>query len=218
MSKSFSGAKANYDTHNKELLAIIKALEEWRIFLEATDRPIQKARALAIFLSNFNFEIHIAQESKPEIMLPAEVFANTNPRKTEGRPSLEPIIQFLSEDADNAPLSICKAYRDYNWRKIYSDSEILKERLLREFHDSPYRASWTTKNLELLSCNYWWPGMKSSAKEWVECCPTCQANCRAHAPVIALKPLEVPPFPFHTISYDFITGFPKSSGHTQSWW
>ncbi|QRW23071.1 Retrotransposable element Tf2 protein [Rhizoctonia solani] len=41
MSKSFSGAEANYDTHNKELLAIIKALEEWRIFLEATDKPIQ---------------------------------------------------------------------------------------------------------------------------------------------------------------------------------
>ncbi|QRW20014.1 Retrotransposable element Tf2 protein [Rhizoctonia solani] len=55
--------------------------------------------------------------------------------------------------------------------------------------------------------------MKSLAKEWVECCPTCQANCCPHAPVITLKPLEVPPFPFHTISYDFITGFPKSQGH-----
>ncbi|QRW22118.1 Retrotransposable element Tf2 protein [Rhizoctonia solani] len=41
MSKSFSGAEANYNTHDKELLAIIKALEEWQIFLEATDRPIQ---------------------------------------------------------------------------------------------------------------------------------------------------------------------------------
>ncbi|KAF8700886.1 hypothetical protein RHS03_06602, partial [Rhizoctonia solani] len=55
--------------------------------------------------------------------------------------------------------------------------------------------------------------MKSLAKEWVECCPICQDNRRTHAPVIALKPLEVPPFPFHTISYDFITGFPKSNGH-----
>ncbi|QRW15692.1 Retrotransposable element Tf2 protein [Rhizoctonia solani] len=30
--------------------------------------------------------------------------------------------------------------------------------------------------------------------------------------VIALKRLEVPPFPFHTISYNFITGFPKLQG------
>ncbi|QRW26433.1 Reverse transcriptase (RNA-dependent DNA polymerase) [Rhizoctonia solani] len=50
MSKSFSGAKANYDMHNKELLAIIKALEEWRIFLEATDRPIQ------VFTDHWNLE------------------------------------------------------------------------------------------------------------------------------------------------------------------
>ncbi|QRW21810.1 Retrotransposable element Tf2 protein [Rhizoctonia solani] len=77
MSKSFSGAEGNYNTHNKELLAIIKALEEWRIFLEATDKPVQvftdhcnleywmQARTFnqrharwCVFLSDFNFEIH----------------------------------------------------------------------------------------------------------------------------------------------------------------
>ncbi|KAF8751562.1 hypothetical protein RHS01_08343 [Rhizoctonia solani] len=211
MSKSFSGAEANYDTHDKELLAIIKALEEWRIFLEATDKPIQE----------------------PEVMLPAEVFANTSEmeleivteirEKLKDDPSLEPIIQFLTEDADNAPPSIRKAYRDYDWEEdllwyrgklVVPDSEFIKERLLKEFHDSPLAGHpGQQRTLELLSRNYWWPGMKSSAKEWVECCPTCQANRRAHAPVISLKPLEVPPFPFHTISYDFITGFPKSNGY-----
>ncbi|QRW27779.1 Retrotransposable element Tf2 protein [Rhizoctonia solani] len=271
MSKSFSGAEANYDTHNKELLAIIKALEEWRIFLEATDKPVQvftdhrnleywmQARTFnrrharwRIFLSDFNFEIHyrpgkqsgkpdalsrrsdyIDMPPEPEVMLPAEVFANTSEEEleivTEVRaklredPSLEPIIQFLTEDADNAPPSIRKAYRDYDWEEdllwyrgklVVPDSEALKERLLREFHDSPLAGHpGQQRTLELLSRNYWWPGMKSSAKEWVECCPTCQANRRAHGPAIALKPLEVPPFPFHTISYDFITGFPKSNGH-----
>ncbi|KAF8730579.1 hypothetical protein RHS02_07663, partial [Rhizoctonia solani] len=252
MSKSFSGAEANYDTHNKELLAIIKALEEWRIFLEATDKPIQvftdhrnleywmQARTFnqrhaqwRIFLSNFNFEIHyrpgkqsgkpdalsrrldyVDSTPKPEIMLPAKVFGNTSEEELEiitnirtmlrEDPSLEPIIKFLTEDADNAPLSIRKAYQDYDW----------EEDLLWEFHDSPLASHLgQQRTLELLSCNYWWPGMKSSAKEWVECCPTCQANQQAHAPVIALKPLEVPPYPFHTISYDFITGLPRSNGH-----
>ncbi|QRW23874.1 Retrotransposable element Tf2 protein [Rhizoctonia solani] len=250
MSKSFSGAEANYDTHNKELLAIIKALEEWRIFLEATDKPVQvfsdhrnleywmQARTFnrrharwRIFLSNFNFEIHYCpgkQSGKPdalsrrldyvhlplepEVMLPAEVFANTLEEEVEivaeirsrirEDPSLEPIIQFLTEDADDAPPSIQKAYRDYNWEEdllwyrgklVVPDSEPLKERLLKEFHNSPLAGHpGQQRTLELLSQNYWWPGMKSSAKEW---------------------PLEVPPFPFHTISYDFITGFPKSNGH-----
>ncbi|KAF8692091.1 hypothetical protein RHS03_08657, partial [Rhizoctonia solani] len=269
--KSFLGAKANYDTHNKELLAIIKALEEWRIFLEATGKPIQvftdhrnleywmQARTFNqrhaqwhIFLSDFNFEIHycpgkqlgkpdalsrrvdyVDSTQDPEVMLPAEVFANTTEEELEivteictklgEDPSLKPIIQFLTEDADNAPPSICKAYRDYDWEEdllwycgklVVPDLETLKECLLKEFHNSPLAGHpGQQRTLELLSRNYWWPGMKLSTKEWVECCPTCQANCRAHAPVIALKPLEVPPFPFHTISYNFITAFPKSNRH-----
>ncbi|KAF8694100.1 hypothetical protein RHS03_08246, partial [Rhizoctonia solani] len=151
MSKSFSGAEATYDTHNKELLAIIKALEEWRIFLEATDRPIQvftdhwnleywmqaqtfnhRHAQWRTFLSNFNFEIHycpgkqsgkpdaLSRQSdyvdtppEPEVMLPAEVFANTTEEELEivtevcsklrEDPSLDPIIQFLTKDANNAP-------------------------------------------------------------------------------------------------------------------
>ncbi|KAF8748123.1 hypothetical protein RHS01_11031 [Rhizoctonia solani] len=252
MSKSFSGAEANYDTHDKELLAIIKALEEWRIFLEATDKPIQVHARWRIFLSDFNFEIHyrpgkqlgkpdalsrrldyVDAPQEPEIMLPAKVFANVSEEemdiiaeiraKLRDDPSLEPIIQFLTEDADNAPPSIRKAYRDYDWEEdllwyqgklVVPDSEPLKEKLLREFHDSPLAGHpGQQRTLELVSRSYWWPGMKSSAKEWVECCPACQANRQAHAPTIALKPLEVPPFPFHTISYDFITGFPKLQGH-----
>ncbi|QRW25579.1 Retrotransposable element Tf2 protein [Rhizoctonia solani] len=220
MSKLFSGAEANYDTHNKELLAIIKALEEWCIFLEATDKPVQvftdhrnleywmQARTFnwrharwRVFLSNFNFEIHyrpgkqsgkldalsrqldyVDLPTEPEVMLPAEVFANTLEEEVEivteirskirEDPSLEPIIQFLTEDAEDAPPSIQKAYWDYDWEEdllwyqgklVVPDSEPLKEQLLKEFHDSPLA--------------------------------------------------EVPPFPFHTISYNFITGFPKSDGY-----
>ncbi|CCO31697.1 Retrotransposable element Tf2 155 kDa protein type 1 [Rhizoctonia solani AG-1 IB] len=40
MSASFSPAELNYDTHDKELLAIIRAFEHWRIFLEATEHPV----------------------------------------------------------------------------------------------------------------------------------------------------------------------------------
>ncbi|KAF8694651.1 hypothetical protein RHS03_08150, partial [Rhizoctonia solani] len=229
MSKSFSGAETNYNTHDKELLAIIKALEEWRIFLEATDKPIQSGKPDALSRQS-DYADH---PSEPEVMLPEEVFANSSEEELEivteiqeklkDDPSLEPIIQFLTEDADNAPPSICKAYRDYDWEEdllwycgklVVLDSEPLKEQLLREFHNSPLAGHpGQQRTLKLISRSYWWPGMKSLAKEWVECCPTCQANRRTHAPVISLKPLEVPPFPFHTISYNFITGFPRSQGH-----
>ncbi|KAF8751636.1 hypothetical protein RHS01_08418 [Rhizoctonia solani] len=215
MSKLFSGAEANYDTHNKELLAIIKALEEWRIFLEATNKPVQvftdhcnleywmQARTFnqrharwRVFLSDFNFEIHYClgkQSGKPDALSRRSNYVDTPPdqrscyqQKLREDPSLESIITFLTEDADDAPPSIQKAYQDYDWEEdllwyhgklVVPDSEPLKEQLLREFHDSPLAGHpGQQRTLELVSRNYWWPGMKSSAKEWVKCCPVCQAN------------------------------------------
>jgi hypothetical protein len=50
MSQSFNGAEHNYDTHDKELLAIIKSLEFWHIFLESTKDPI------TVFTDHCNLE------------------------------------------------------------------------------------------------------------------------------------------------------------------
>jgi hypothetical protein len=40
LSESFKGAEQNYNTHDKELLAIIRSFEHWRIYLEGTALPI----------------------------------------------------------------------------------------------------------------------------------------------------------------------------------
>ena len=36
-----TGPKLNYDIHDKELLAIVEALREWRVYLEGTKYPVQ---------------------------------------------------------------------------------------------------------------------------------------------------------------------------------
>ncbi|KAF8691051.1 hypothetical protein RHS03_08835, partial [Rhizoctonia solani] len=48
--ESFKGAKQNYNTHKKELLAIIRSFEYWRIFLEGTLHPI------TVFTNHCNLE------------------------------------------------------------------------------------------------------------------------------------------------------------------
>jgi hypothetical protein len=40
MFASFSPAELNYDTHDKELLAIITAFEHWHIFIEGTKEEV----------------------------------------------------------------------------------------------------------------------------------------------------------------------------------
>ena len=41
MSKSFSDTERNYQIHDKEMLAIMHALEEWRHFLEGSDQKFE---------------------------------------------------------------------------------------------------------------------------------------------------------------------------------
>ncbi|KAF8748207.1 hypothetical protein RHS01_10965 [Rhizoctonia solani] len=50
LSGLFKGAEQNYDTHNKELLAIIQSLEYWHIFLEGMLQPI------TVFMDHWNLE------------------------------------------------------------------------------------------------------------------------------------------------------------------
>ncbi|CEL54439.1 Retrotransposable element Tf2 155 kDa protein type 1 OS=Schizosaccharomyces pombe (strain 972 / ATCC 24843) GN=Tf2-1 PE=4 SV=1 [Rhizoctonia solani AG-1 IB] len=50
LSESFKGAEQNYDTHDKELLAIIRSFEHWRIYLEGTILPI------TVFTDHCNLE------------------------------------------------------------------------------------------------------------------------------------------------------------------
>ncbi|CCO35747.1 Retrotransposable element Tf2 155 kDa protein type 1 [Rhizoctonia solani AG-1 IB] len=48
--ESFKGAEVNYNTHDKELLAIICSFKHWRIFLEATSEPV------TVFTDHWNLE------------------------------------------------------------------------------------------------------------------------------------------------------------------
>ena len=77
LSKSFSPAEQNYEVHDRELLAIIRGLCEWRHYLHSVDKPFNilsdhanlqyffKAQRLnprqarwTQVLSEFNFELH----------------------------------------------------------------------------------------------------------------------------------------------------------------
>jgi hypothetical protein len=46
MSKSFNHTEWNYNTHDKELLAIIQALKEWHIFLESTPSQLLSSQTI----------------------------------------------------------------------------------------------------------------------------------------------------------------------------
>ncbi|KAF8750840.1 hypothetical protein RHS01_09082 [Rhizoctonia solani] len=223
----------NYNTHDKELLAIIWSFEYWRIFLEGTEHPItvftdhcnleywkesitfnQQHAQWHLLLAGYNFHIVYCprkQSGKPDTlsqqsdhadippanqtMLPNPVFANVAlviPEKELQRQIeaaldqdklLEEILQFL-QNKSKAPLSIKRAFKDYQMeagllfyqgRIVVPDVGTLRTDLLQILHDSPLaRHPGRQQMLELVSRNYYWPGIQADTYWHVDSCKTCQ--------------------------------------------
>lgn len=97
---------------------------------------------------------------------------------------------------------------------VPKDAELRRD-IVKLHHDSlsaghPGRA----KTLELVSRNYWWPGMSKYINEYVSTCEVCNRTKTFPAkPQGPLKPNEVPEGPWQIITTDMIVGLPKSNGY-----
>ena len=62
------------------------------------------------------------------------------------------------------------------------------------------------KTGEQLSRHYWWPGWGKDVREYCRQCQDCQANKpKTYKLTPAASSISFPPFPWHTVSMDFIT-------------
>ncbi|QRW22949.1 Retrotransposable element Tf2 protein [Rhizoctonia solani] len=272
LSESFKGAEQNYDTHDKELLAIIRSFEYWRIFLEGTLHPVtvftdhwnleywKESRTFNcrhacwhLLLAGYNFQIVYRpgkQSGKPDAlsrrsdhadvppaaqtMLPDPIFANVAlvlPEKElqqrielslDQDESLEEILQFLQNES-KAPPSIKQAFKDYQMeagllfyqgRIVVPDVGTLRTDLLQIFHDSPLAGHpGRQRTLELISRNYYWPGIRADTYWHVDSCETCQRIRKPKYASIPPQPLELPVRPWQHISYDMIVDLPKDGAY-----
>ena len=70
------------------------------------------------------------------------------------------------------------------------------------------------KITELVTRNFWWPGITKKVKRYIESCNTCQRN-KNHIEALAgkLMPNVVPEKPWSYIIVDFITKLPLAQGY-----
>jgi len=91
----------------------------------------------------------------------------------------------------------------------------LRVEIIQLHHDTPiakHGRQW--KTVELVTRNYWWPGVMKEVKRYVEGCNQCQRmKNRAEMPVGKLRPNQVPERLWQHISVDFIMKLPVSRGH-----
>ena len=119
-----------------------------------------------------------------------------------------------------------KTLRDEEWQieeglvlkegRVYvPKDEKLRIEIIWLHHDTPiagHGGQW--KTVELVTRNYWWPGVTKEVKRYVEGCDQCQRmKNRAEMPAGKLRPNKVPERPWQHILVDFITKLLISKGH-----
>lgn len=91
----------------------------------------------------------------------------------------------------------------------------LREDIIRTHHDSRIDGHpGQYKTVELITRNYWWPGVHFDVRRYVSGCDTCQRTKPHRAkPNAPLNPNEVPSSPWEIVSVDIIGELPESQGH-----
>jgi len=119
-----------------------------------------------------------------------------------------------------------KVLRDEEWREVdsvmYKEGKVYipKDNMLRAeiiglHHDMPvggHGGQW--KMVELVTRNFWWPGVTKEVKQYMEGCDSCQRNKnRTEQLAGKLMPNSIPEKPWAYISADFITKLPLAQGY-----
>ncbi|KAF8750036.1 hypothetical protein RHS01_09663 [Rhizoctonia solani] len=225
LSESFKGAEQNYDTHDKELLAIIRSFEYWRIFLEGTTHPVtvftdhrnleywKESRTFNrcharwhLLLAGYNFQIVYRpgkQSGKPDALSRRADHADIPPAAQTMLPDQYLPTWLWDYDMEAGLLF-------YQGRIVVPDVGTLRTDLLRIFHDSPLAGHpGRQRTLELVSRNYYWPGIRADTYWHVDSCKTCQRIRKPKYASIPPQPLELPSRPWQHVSYDMIVDLPK---------
>jgi len=114
-----------------------------------------------------------------------------------------------------------KMLRDEEWREVdgimYKEGKVyvpkdekLRAEIIRLHHDTligGHGGQW--KTVELVTRNFWWPGVIKEMKRYVEGYDACQRNKNCtEQPASKLMPNSIPEKPWMHISVDFITKLP----------
>ena len=98
---------------------------------------------------------------------------------------------------------------DY-WRTVIPDSTSVRNFVVTELHAVPYSIHpGIQRTLQKVRRHFYWKGMTSDIRQYVETCPVCQMEKTDHTLARGkLQPTEIPDKKWSEVSLDFITDLP----------
>lgn len=242
-SKRFIPAERNYSTTDQEFLGVIRALTEWRCYLEGSQvtlitdhnplihlpsQPMLNRRQARWMEYLSRFEPGLTWEYRPGRSNIADPVSR-NPGLHRAAPArtittdwVDRCRRAYSHDpwfasADNTRLL---TMRNGLWLMGNSiavpDHDSLRLDIINAHHSPSYAGHFgVAKTMHAVARTFWWPGMRKQIGHFVRTCDACQRNKATNQkPAGLLQPLEIPERRWEHVTMDLIVSLPlTSSGH-----
>jgi transposase InsO family protein len=222
-SRKFTSAEENYDVHDKELLAIVIALEHWRIYAESCSDLIIFSDHKNLVNFTTTKTLNRRQVRWAELLGQHKFKIVYTPGKENGRADALSRRPDIAGTKEITKSTILKTYKDGSLGPAkYVNNltmtvgidvpEELQEQIIRQHHDDPVHGHpGLSRTIELIQRNYQFKNMKDKVMSYIRKCADCQRNKHStHAQYGEMQPMELPSQPWTDISMDFVTGLPLS--------
>jgi hypothetical protein len=238
-SEKLNGAVLNYPTYDKELYALVRALETWQHYLWPKEFVIhtdheslkhlkgqgklnRKHAQWMEFIETFPYVIKYKQ-GKENIVADAlsrrYALISTLNAKLLGFEYVKEL--YVNDDDFASVFAACekaafgKFYRidGYLFRenRLCVPNSSMRELLVREAHGGGLMSHFgVRKTLDVLHEHFFWPKMKRDVERVCSRCVTCRQAKSRVLPHGLYTPLPVPSAPWVDISMDFVLGLPRS--------
>jgi hypothetical protein len=276
ISKTLSPTERNYEIYDRELLAIIRALEEWRHYIQGSPHSTivfsdhknltyyREAKKLnrrqarwSLYLSEFDVKlVHLpghkmvqsdALSRRPDlcpnedtdneniVVLPDNMFVNLIDTDLQERIAISEDLDGNAAEAlklllEKAPTAMTTGLEDWELKKLNGRNILffkgknyiprnmeLRRDIVKTFHDhetAGHPGEIGTYNA--VRQHYWWPGLRTFVKNYVQGCGICQQFKIDRTPSKpAYMPTEgaISTRPFANCSMDLITDLPVAEGY-----
>ena len=236
LSRKLSPAEQNHDVHDKEPLAIVVALENWRVYAEGSP----KLEILTDHKNLLHFtttkQLNRRQVRWSELLGQYKFKIQYTPGKENGRADALSRRSDLMQDKKITNHSILKINQDgtlsANVKELNATLRILKddeeqysvvhdklqipedkiEQCIKKHHDGILRGHpGVSKTIQFLRRKCHFPNMRQHVETYIKRCLSCQKNKHAtHAKYGHIQYQEPSEAPWNDITMDFITKLPSS--------
>ncbi|XP_057811644.1 uncharacterized protein LOC131025876, partial [Salvia miltiorrhiza] len=194
-SEKLNGATLSYPTYDKELYALVRALQTWQHYLWPNE-----------------FVIHTDHESLKHLKGQHKL-NKRHARWMEFIETFPYVIKYKQGKENVVADALSRRHDDYLFRKnkLCVPKCSLRELLLLESHGGGLMGHFgIAKTLAVLHEHFFWPHMKRDVERICGRCVTCkQAKSRVSSHGL-YTPLPIPTAPWIDISMDFVLGLPRT--------